>query len=275
MKKPVKRILAAFAAAVVIIAAAMSFASCSGTRTLEKIKASGELIVYTEGGFAPYEFIYNNELIGVDISIMQAVADEIGVKLTVKDVNFDTIIGAVQSGKADVGAAGITINDERRQSVDFLVPYSSTEQYVIVAAASEIPTVEALAGKQIGVQQGTTSDLMIEGLIKDGVMKDAVSTGYTAPSLAAAALGSKIDAVVTDKLTAQIIVAASNGAFKTDKLKKADGSDAAEVEEYGICVAKGNKELLDVINKVLEKLIADGKVNEWTEEFNAKAAPES
>ena len=103
---------------------------------------------------------------------------------------------------------------------------------------------------------------------------------------AVAAVGSMFTAVVAfavviaicpciDKLTAQIIVATSNGAFKTDKLKKADGSDAAEVEEYGICVAKGNKELLDVINKVLEKLIADGKVNEWTEEFNAKAAPES
>ncbi|MBO7359688.1 MAG: transporter substrate-binding domain-containing protein [Clostridia bacterium] len=270
MKKTVKTVAALLAAVMLVFSSAAMLSSCASYRTLDKIKAAGELIVYTEGGFAPYEFVYNNELVGVDISVMAEVAKEIGVKLTVKDVNFDTIIGAVQSGKADIGAAGITINEERKGSVDFSVPYSSTEQYVIVKADGEIPTVEALAGKQIGVQQGTTSDFMIDGLIKDGIMAGATSTGYTTPALAAAAIG-KIDAVVTDKLTAQIIVAGSNGSLQTAKLVKADGSDAAEVEEYGYCVAKGNAELLEVINKVVKRLLDDGTINTWTEEFNAKA----
>jgi len=271
MKNTVKKILAV-ALAVVMLALVVCMSSCSSTpyRTVEKIKAAGKLVVYTEGGFAPYEFIYENKLVGVDISVMEAVAAELGVELEVMDVNFDTIIGAVQSGKADIGAAGITIRADRAESVDFSVPYSSTEQYVIVAADAAIPTVEALAGKQIGVQQGTTSDFMVEGLIKDGTLAGATLTPYTTPALAAAAIG-KIDAVVTDKLTAEIIVSGSNGGLKTDKLLKADGSAAAEVEEYGYAVAKGNTELLEIVNKVVAKLLADGTIDTWTQEFNAKA----
>jgi polar amino acid transport system substrate-binding protein len=93
-------------------------------------------------------------------------------------------------------------------------------------------------------------------------------TTYDAPSLAAAALGTKIDAVVTDKLTAEVITASSNGAYKTFKLTKADGSDVAEVEQYGIAVTKGNKELLDVINEVLTELLANGSIAKWEQEYN-------
>ena len=93
-------------------------------------------------------------------------------------------------------------------------------------------------------------------------------TTYDAPALAAAALGTKIDAVVTDKLTAEVIVASSNGAYKTFKLVKADGSDVAEVEQYGIAVGKGNQELLDVINEVLTELLANGSIAKWEQEYN-------
>ncbi len=265
-----KKVLSIIMAIVLTAMTLAAFSSC-GYNDVEKVKKNGKLVVYTEAGFAPYEFVYENKIVGVDIAIMQAVADELGVELAVTDVNFDTIIGAVQAGKADIGAAGITINEEREKNVDFSTPYSSTEQYVIVQADKDIPTVESLAGKQIGVQQGTTSDLLIEGLIKDGTMKDAVSSGYTTPALAAAAIG-KIDAVVTDKLTAQNIATASKGALKTAKLLKADGSEAAEVEEYGMCVANGNSTLLEVINKVITKLLADGTIDAWTAEYTEKAA---
>ncbi len=231
------------------------------------------LTVYTEAGFAPYEFVYNNEIVGVDIEIMKAVADKLGKELVVKDVKFDTIIGAVKSGKADAGAAGITITDERKEEVAFSIPYSSTEQFVIVKADNTtIVNLDNLKGIKIGVQNGTTSDLMIDGLVQDGTLKDTTIVPYDAPALAAAALGTKVDAVVTDKLTAQIIVDSSNGAYKTFKLVKADGSDAAEVEEYGIAVSQDNADLLKTINEVLEKLLADGTVANWEKEFNDKAA---
>ena len=257
MKKILSLVLVAL-----MLASALCIAGCSG-------KDDNTLVVYTEAGFAPYEFVYNNEIVGVDIEIMKAVADKLGKELVVEDVNFDSIIGAVKSGKADAGAAGITITAERAEEVDFSAPYSSTEQYLILAADNaEIANADDLVGKKIGVQQGTTSDFLVSDLIANGSLTGSTLTPYDTPSLAAAALGTKIDAVVTDKLTAEVIVASSNGAYKTFKLVKADGSDVAEVEQYGIAVGKGNAELLAVINEVLAELLANGSISKWEQEYN-------
>ena len=264
MKKIVTLVLAA-----VMLVMALSLTACGPKyNTVDDIKAAGELVIYTEAGFAPYEFVYENEIVGVDIEIMKKVAEKLGVELVVEDVNFDSITGAVKGGKADAGAAGMTITAERAEEVDFSIPYASTEQYVIVKADAAIPTVEDLAGKTIGVQQGTTSDFLVEELISNGALAGSTLTPYDAPALAAAALGTKVDAVVTDKLTAEVIVAANGGAYQTAKFVKADGSDAAEVEEYGVCVGKGNESLLAVIDEVLEELLADGSIAAWEAQYN-------
>ena len=257
MKKFLSLILVA-----IMIASALCFAGCQ--------KDDNTITVYTEAGFAPYEFIYNNEIVGVDIAIMKAVADELGKELVVTDVAFDTICTSVQNGKADVGAAGITIRPDRAEQVDFSIPYSSTEQYIIVPASNDtIKTLEDLKGKNVGIQNGTTSDMLISDLISGGTLAGAEVIPYTSPAVAAASMN-KQDAVVTDKLTAQLIVA-NDSTLKAFPLVKADGTPAAEVEEYGIAVQKGNKELLDAINAVLEKLIADGTIDQWVEEYSAKA----
>ncbi len=266
MKKTLSLILAAL-----MLVSLFAFTGCGKKQTLDSIKESGKLTVYTEAGFAPYEFMYENKIVGVDIEIMTKVAEKIGVELDIQDVNFNTICGAVKSGKCAVGAAGITINEERAQDVDFTVPYASTEQYVVLAVDNDtIKTVEDLKGKQIGVQEGTTSDLLINGLVTDGTLAGSTVTGYTAPAVAAASIG-KIDAVVTDKLTAETIVANNEGKYQTFKLVKADGSDAAEVEQYGFAVAKGNEELLAVINEVVEELLKDGSIDKWTQEYTELA----
>lgn len=265
-----KKILA-LVLAVLMLASVMSLTACKKTvyRDVDAIKAAGELVMYTEAGFAPYEFVYENKIVGVDVKIMEAVAAKLGVTLVVEDVAFDSIIGAVKTGKADVGAAGITITPEREEEVDFSTPYSSTEQYVIVKADNTVITgVESMKGKPIGVQQGTTSDFLVAGLIEDGTLGGSNLTPYDAPSLAAAALGTKIEAVVTDKLTAEVIVASSNGAYKTFKLTKADGSDVAEVEKYGIAVSSGNETLMAVINEVLNELLTNGSIAKWEQEYN-------
>ena len=263
MKKILSLILAAVLLTVMLV-------GCGGAKNgLDAIKKSGKLTVYTEAGFAPYEFYYNNEIVGVDMEIMKAVAAKLGVEMVVTDVAFDTIVSGVQAGKANCGAAGMTINDERKESVDFSIPYSSTEQYLIVAADNDaLKTVEDLKGKSIGVQEGTTSDFLISDLIADKTLDGASLTPYKSPAAAAAVVGTKVDAVVTDKLTAEVIVASSNGAYKTFKLVKADGSDVAEVEQYGIAVTKGNQELLDVINEVLTELLANGSIAQWEQEYN-------
>ena len=256
-----KKFLSIMLAALMLVSA-FCFVGCG--------KDDNKLTVYTEAGFAPYEFIYNGEVVGVDIEIVKAVAAELGKELVVKDVAFDTICTAVSSGKADIGAAGITIRADRAEQVDFSIPYSSTEQYVIVKTSdTTTKSLDDLKDKKIGIQQGTTSDMLVDGLIKDGTLGSATITPYTSPAVAAASID-KLDAVVTDKLTAQLIVANSD-TLKAFPLVKADGTPAAEVEEYGIAVTKGNKELLDAVNKVLEKLMADGTIDKWVEEYSAKA----
>jgi polar amino acid transport system substrate-binding protein len=258
MKKILSLVLVAL-----MLASALCLASCGG-------KDDNTLVVYTEAGFAPYEFIYNNEIVGVDIAIMKAVADELGKELVVTDVAFDTICTSVANGKADVGAAGITIRPDRAETVDFSIPYSSTEQYVIVTVDNDsIKSLEDLVGKKIGIQNGTTSDMLVADLIANGTLGAAELIPYTSPAVAAAAMN-KQDAVVTDKLTAQLIVA-NDANLKAFPLVKADGTPAAEVEEYGICVQKGNTELLEAINKVLGDLMANGTIDQWVEEYSAKA----
>ena len=259
--KNMKKILALILAAVMILPI-LCFVGCGGN--------NNKLVVYTEAGFAPYEFLYKNEIVGVDIAIMQEVAKELGKELVINDVDFNTICTSVQNGKADVGAAGITIRPDRAEQVDFSIPYSSTEQYIIVPASDDsIKSLEDLKGKKIGIQNGTTSDMLISDLIADKTLEGTEIIPYTSPAVAAASMN-KQAAVVTDKLTAQLIVA-NDSSLKTFPLVKADGTPAAEVEEYGICVQKGNKELLDAINKVLEKLIADGTIDKWVAEYSAKA----
>ena len=263
MKKTISLMLAA-----VMILAAFALTGCSSGKgkSLDDIKKAGKLVVYTEAGFAPYEFIYNNEIVGVDVEIMKEVAKKLGVKAEVSDVDFNTICASVKSGKADVGAAGITINDERKLSVDFSMPYSTTEQYIIVAENNDtIKTLEDLSGKKIGVQEGTTSDSAVNKLISDKVVTDTVVTGYKSPAIAAASVPNKIDAVVTDKLTAELIVK-NNSGLKTFKLVDKSGNPIAEIEEYGIAVAKGNSELLAVINEVIQELKNNGSIEKWVED---------
>ncbi len=258
--------------ALAVLMLATVLVGCGGAKTgVDAIKESGKLTVYTEAGFAPYEFYYNNEIVGVDMEIMKAVAAKLGVEMVVTDVAFDTIVSGVQGGKANCGAAGITITAERAESVDFSTPYSSTEQYLIVAVDNDtMKTVEDLKGKNIGVQEGTTSDILVGNLIGDKTLEGSTLTPYKTPAAAAAVVGTKIDAVVTDKLTAQIIVS-NNDKLKTMPLVKADGSVAQEVEEYGICVAKGNEELLATINEVIDGLLKDGSIEKWVTEYSAKA----
>lgn len=265
-----KKIIAILLAALMLVSA-VALTGCGNKKSsLDAIKDAKVLTVYTEAGFAPYEFYYNNEIVGVDIAIMQAVADKLGVELTVTDVDFNSIVAAVQTGKANCGAAGITINAERLESVNFSNPYSSTEQYLIVADTNDsIKTIADLSGKSVGVQNGTTSDLLIDSLMKDGTLTDTTLTPYTTSPLAAASIG-KIDAVVADKLTAQIIVT-NNSGLKTFPLVDADGKPVSDVEEYGIAVAKGNDDLLAIVNEVIDDMLKSGKMDQLVEEYSAKA----
>lgn len=279
MKKIVTVVLAALLAATLL-----ACTGCGNTQSVENIQKNGELIVYTNAEFAPFEYISGGKPVGVDIDICQKIADELGVTLTVENVDFDIIVSSVQSGKAALGAAGMTVTDERKESVDFSISYTTSTQYVITSEEFEVNNIEDLKGTQIGVQLGTTGDFTIsdeingyeddEGNPVTGVLQDSGAEVITYPNanLAAEALkAGKISAVVIDQLPAEIIVQNNSGLQSTELLYP-DGSTTTE--EYAICVAKGNDSLMEVVNKVLQELLDDGTIEEYIIHHSTEAVVE-
>lgn len=96
--------------------------------------SNGKLVMATNAAFKPYEYYENNQIVGIDPEMAQAVADKLGMELEIVDMDFDAIINAVQSGKADIGVAGMTVNEERLQSIDFTDTYAKAKQVIIVRA---------------------------------------------------------------------------------------------------------------------------------------------
>ena len=189
--------------------------------------ATETITVYTESGFAPFEFISNNQIIGVDIAIMSEVAEKNGMKIEVKDVAFDTITTCVKNAEGyAVGAAGLTINDERKAEVDFSAIYYSSTLVVVSAEGKSIKSVKDLSGLKVGVQEGTSGDLIISDAKGEGFTfvsgEDAEGNEITTTvkvdanteikqykqyALAFADLkAGRIDAILMDKLPAQIML---------------------------------------------------------------------
>ena len=170
----------------------------------------GQLNVYTESGFAPFEYVGDdNEVIGVDVYLMSLVCEELNMTLKITDMGFDGICGKVATEDNAVGAAGITITDERKETLDFSNPYVSSEQYIISTNEEAFTKLDQLAGKKIGVQKGTTGWILIDSAITEGVLKDtgASIVEYESGPVAFTALKTgKVDVVVLDKLPALSLV---------------------------------------------------------------------
>jgi polar amino acid transport system substrate-binding protein len=258
-----------FRIAVLSLALAMlviPFAACGGTAgKLAKIQKGGELVVFTDPNFYPFEFPGADGVEGVDVEIARAIAADLGVKLKIQESKFDAIIMSIKGGKGDIAISGLTITDERRESVDFSDPYINSIQYLILLVESDINYVEDMAGKRIGVAKGYTGSLLIDDEINldDGVLYGTNASFTEYPSAMEASLdllNGKIDAVIMDEHVAKNI-AAANGGLKAFELAYADGAVAAE--EYGVAVPKGNKDLLDRINAVIASLTSQNKIEEW------------
>ncbi len=257
MKKLYKVIALMLAVALGVLA----FAACkpaeqaAGTPNIDKIKKAGKLVMLTNAAFAPFEYLgENNEVAGVDVEIAQAIADEIGVKLEVVDMDFDGIIMAVQSGKGDLGVAGITADDERRQNVDFSVNYVDAAQVIIVPEGSAIKSAADLAGKNIGVQMGTTGDTYVT----DEVGAGQVMRYKTGPDAGAELANGKIDAVVIDEMPAKQIAEANKGLIVLE--------EPLTEEQYAIALKKDTPDLKAVVDKVVQKMVDDGTIAKLIEE---------
>ena len=177
------------------------------TEGLEVIKMG------TNAEFPPYEFYTNNEIVGIDAEVAAAIADKMGKKLEIVDMAFDSIIPAVQTGKVDFGMAGLTVNEERLENVNFTTSYATGVQVVIVREDSDITSVDDLfAGEKVykvGVQTSTTGDIYATGDLEDAGLAEINRYNKGADAVAALVSG-KIDCVIIDNEPAKEFVAVNN-----------------------------------------------------------------
>ena len=213
--------------------------------------AGGVLVMATNAEFPPYEYHDGGEIVGIDAEIAKAIADELGMELEIEDIAFDSIIPEITSGKADMGLAGMTATEDRKQSVDFTDTYAKASQKIIVKEDSAIASPDDLTGVIVGVQQGTTGDIYVSDLEADGTTVERYNKGFEAVQ---ALSQGKIDAVVIDGEPAKTFVAQTEGL----KILEESFTD----EEYAIAVKKGNTELLEKINGALKTLKDNGTLDE-------------
>ena len=219
------------------------------TAALTTVNA-GKLTMSTNAAFPPYEMTTDaGELEGIDVEIAGAIADKLGLELQIDDMDFDAALLAAQQGKSDMVMAGVTVNEERKQVMEFSDTYASGVQVVIVKEGSEIATVDDLAGHMIGTQRGTTGYIYCS----DDFGEDSV-TAYDNGLTAVQALNNgQVDCVVIDSAPAKEFVAANEGLVILDT--------EYAVEDYAIGMAKGNTALVEAVNGALAELKADGTID--------------
>lgn len=233
---------------VVALACVLSMAAC-GTKG-EGAEGKETLVMATNAEFPPYEYHEGDDIVGIDAEFAEAIAEKLGMELKIEDMAFDSIIPAVQSGKADIGVAGITVDEDRKLQVDFTETYYTGRQVIIVPEESEIASPDDLEGKKIGVQQGTTGDIYIT----DDFGDEAVERYNKGVEAVQALMQGKIDAVVIDDQPAKTFVEENEGLkiLETEYVE----------EDYAIALKKGNDELLEKINNAIKELKEDGTLDE-------------
>lgn len=246
------------------------------TGKLKEILDRGELIVATDAAWAPFEYIgADGEVTGSDLELAAYIAEQLGVKLTVINVAFDSISTYLVNDEADMSLSAMTITDERKETLAFSVPYTVAQQYIIVNEDNEsVATIEDLAGQNIGVHLGTTGDFLVsDEIMKDtGVLYNSGSNVQQYKFLTDAALALKngeLGAIVCDTMLAKNICAVNEG-LKCFALTYADGN--ATIEELGIAMKLGEDDLVNKVNVIISPIIEDGTVDQWIVEHSEKAS---
>ena len=219
------------------------------------------IIVGTEAGFAPYEYMEGNDVVGIDMDIAKAIADYLGKDLEIKNMEFTASLLAVQNGTVDFVAAGVSVDEERLEKMDFSIDYVNSTEVVVVNKENPMVTgtdEEALKGKIIAVQQGNIADFWVGDNIEAKEIKRYTKFAQAAEDLK----NSKIDCIVMDKYPAEDMVATNPELIILDGVLFED--------KYAIAVKKGNKELLDDINTVIQNLKDENKIEEFTANHTSK-----
>lgn len=237
--------------------------STSEAKTDESTAAEKQTLkMGTNAYFKPYEYYEGEAIVGIDAEIAKAIADKLGMELEIVDMEFDSIITAVNAGSVDFGMAGMTVTPDRLKDVDFSTSYANGVQSIIVKEGSPITCYEDLAAEgatyKVGVQLGTTGDIYAT----DEFGSERVTTYSNGNNAVLALLGGSVDCVIIDNEPAKSLVAANEG------LKILETAYANE--DYAICVKKGNSELLEKLNDAIAALIQDGTIDKIVEKYIPK-----
>ena len=263
-----KRVFAIVLAALMLMTV---FAGCDS-------KKEDELVMATNAAFPPYEFKEGDGYKGIDVEIAEAIAKKLGKKLVIEDVEFGAVLTGVAQGKYDFGMAGITVTEDRKKTMDFSNTYATGIQVIIVNDGSPIASLDDLfifddngdptglknPDIKVGVQENTTGDIYSSSSVAgwgfndlnedDSIKTDRVVRYKTGADAVAALKAGNVDCVIIDNEPAKSFVAANDG------IHILEGENEYAIEDYAICVKKGNSELLNQINKALDELKADGTI---------------
>lgn len=226
--------------------------------TVSEALADGVLTVGTNAEFPPFEYVDDNgEPDGFDMALVKAIGEKLGVEVVIENMEFASLVSSIGS-KIDIAAAGMTVTDERKESVDFTNSYYEAVQYVILPADSEIAAAADLEGKTIGVQLGTTGDFIAEE-----IAGSTVSQYNKAVDAVNDLINGRVDCVIIDKNPALVFESKFEG-----QVVAVDGAQFAfEPEEYAIAIPKGDTVLSDQINAALEEIKADGTFDELVKTY--------
>ena len=235
--------------------------ACSAGKTLADVEKAGKLTIATSPAFPPFEYLAEDgSVVGIEIDILNLVCNQLGVELDIQQMDFDSVLPGVQTGKYDLGASGISVTPEREENTLFTVPYCLAAQAIVVLKDSPITCKADLDGKTVAVQTGTTAE------------KFCMGSGYTVNAYAAntdaqqALLTGKVDAWVIDDLTAADMVKVYN-AENGEMLVVLP--EAMTTEPYAFAFAFGSEDLVAAINEILNGLVSDGTVAQLFEKYNA------
>lgn len=252
-----------FALSLVLVMVIACMTACGSQKlTVESVQKAGKLVIGTSPDFPPFESLSaDGKVEGIEIEIMELICKELGVELEIKQMDFDSVLPGVQTGKFNVGVSGISVTPEREKNTLFTVPYCLAAQAIVVTSDSAITCKADLTGKNVSVQTGTTAE---EFCMKNGYTVKAFAANADAE--AALTVG-KVDAWVIDDLTAAEMVAAYNKDHPDAPLVILD--EAMTTEPYAFAFAQGGDDLVAKINEILNKLLADGTIASIFEKYDA------
>ena len=244
-----KRILSV---ALILVMGVLALTGCGS-------KSSNKIVFGTNAEVPPFEYISTNGVIdgydGIDMAIASKIGEISGKEIEIANMEFDSLLVAIQNGQIDAAIAGMTATEERAKTVDFSTPYYTATQVMVVKEGSDIKTAADMEGKAIAVVQGYTGETVVKDL---GYQYEAFKKGT---ECILELVNGKCDVVVIDSATAKDFVGDNEG------LVIVEDPSAFESEEYAIAVKKGNTELLKTINEAIDKMLADGTISEFAAKY--------